>query len=278
MIHNLKIWPEAFNQVLGGLKAFELRKDDRGYEEGDLLHLCEYEPFSRAFTGREVTRRVTCITRSAGPAPLPDGLVVLGMVSVSEVSESREYLDVVTLEQGGSDLLFIMEHFPVASLPTMDPDRLRQLFTGTRQAFEAIHKKLLVLERGPNVSAEQGLREVHEVLRKSAPTLILESCHGMTLAGVVDRLLEEQTRLAALLHAAAEILGVPKAFGAVEEDALLTAAKRLKVKAGEDPRLGMVLELIREAHGSWLLGSAPKAKECTGEAARLLSALIDGRE
>ncbi len=97
-------------------------------------------------------------------------------------------------------------------------------------------------------------------------------------ANEMDQLRDEQARLGALLHELAETLGVPKAFGAVEEPAILAAARRLVVKAGEDERLGTVLELIREAHGSWLLGSAPRAKECTGEAARLLAALIDGRE
>ena len=89
--------------------------------------------------------------------------------------------------------------------------------------------------------------------------------------------IQELSRLGALLHELGGILGVKTAFGAVEEEAILTAARRLVVKAGEDARLDQVLELIRSAHTAVLMGSAPKAKADLGEAARLLAALIDGR-
>jgi hypothetical protein len=75
----------------------------------------------------------------------------------------------------------------------------------------------------------------------------------------------------------AQALGAKVAFGQVEEEALLLEVARLKVRAGEHPRLGEVLELIRAAHTTILMGSAPKAKADLGEAARLLAALMDGR-
>jgi len=87
----------------------------------------------------------------------------------------------------------------------------------------------------------------------------------------------EQAKLGALLHEVGAILGVKTVFGSIEEEAILGAAKRLVVKAGEDSRLGQVLDLIRSAHTTILMGSAPKAKADLGEAARLLAALIDGR-
>lgn len=94
----------------------------------------------------------------------------------------------------------------------------------------------------------------------------------------LDHPIDEQARLGALLHQLAEILGVRSAFGAIEEEAILLAARRLVVKAGEDVRLVEVLHLIRDAHGTILMGSAPQAKAHLGEAARCLAALIDGRE
>jgi hypothetical protein len=85
-------------------------------------------------------------------------------------------------------------------------------------------------------------------------------------------------RLGGLLHDLAELLGVkPAVGGGIEEETILTAAKRLRAKAGEDPRLVQALELTREDHASWMLGSAPKARDCSAEAARLLAALLDGR-
>ena len=41
-IHELKILPQYFEKVLDGSKTFELRKDDRGYEVGDILILKEF--------------------------------------------------------------------------------------------------------------------------------------------------------------------------------------------------------------------------------------------
>ena len=85
--HDLKTWPEPFNLSLGGLKPFEIRVDDRGFEPGHLLCLQEWEPFSRAYTGRELLRRVSCVIRTAGPVPLPNGLVVLGVEDASLAAE-----------------------------------------------------------------------------------------------------------------------------------------------------------------------------------------------
>lgn len=39
MIHNLKTHPRFFDHVSAGLKTFEVRKDDRGFVEGDILVL-----------------------------------------------------------------------------------------------------------------------------------------------------------------------------------------------------------------------------------------------
>lgn len=51
MIHELKILPEYFNDVLSGKKTFEIRKNDRPFKEGDLLALNEYDSENKAYTG-----------------------------------------------------------------------------------------------------------------------------------------------------------------------------------------------------------------------------------
>lgn len=43
MIHELKIYPHWFEKVISGNKTFEIRKNDRPFEEGDLLALNEYD-------------------------------------------------------------------------------------------------------------------------------------------------------------------------------------------------------------------------------------------
>lgn len=50
MIHELKILPEFFNAVIKGEKTFEIRKNDRPFETGDLLAFNEYD--GKNYTGR----------------------------------------------------------------------------------------------------------------------------------------------------------------------------------------------------------------------------------
>lgn len=51
MIHELKIAPEYFAEVISGRKSFEVRKFDRPYHVGDLLALNEYDAKRRCYTG-----------------------------------------------------------------------------------------------------------------------------------------------------------------------------------------------------------------------------------
>lgn len=50
--HNLKTWPEYFKEVVSGNKTFEVRKNDRDFQVGDLLILDEFDPNSETgYTG-----------------------------------------------------------------------------------------------------------------------------------------------------------------------------------------------------------------------------------
>ena len=44
MIHNLKTHPAYFKRLADGSKTFEIRKNDRGYQAGDVLLLEEFDP------------------------------------------------------------------------------------------------------------------------------------------------------------------------------------------------------------------------------------------
>jgi ASC-1-like (ASCH) protein len=44
MIHELKTHPQYFSLVESGAKKFEVRKNDRNYQTGDLLILKEFVP------------------------------------------------------------------------------------------------------------------------------------------------------------------------------------------------------------------------------------------
>lgn len=77
MTHELKTWPEYFQAVYDGLKPFELRKDDRPYNVGDVLRLREYEPMTDTYTGRVIDVEVTYCLR--GFAGIEAGYVVIGI-------------------------------------------------------------------------------------------------------------------------------------------------------------------------------------------------------
>lgn len=61
MTHELKILSEFFQPIFDGVKNFEIRKDDRQYQVGDILILRETNGHS--YTGREVRVVITYILR-----------------------------------------------------------------------------------------------------------------------------------------------------------------------------------------------------------------------
>lgn len=71
MIHELKTWPQFFQPLLESRKTFELRRNDRSFKVGDLLHLREFIPESETYTGRELRATITYVL---------DGSKVAGMV------------------------------------------------------------------------------------------------------------------------------------------------------------------------------------------------------
>lgn len=53
-----KVWPEYFQQILDGKKTFELRLHDFEIREGDTLVLREWDPATKDYTGRKLSRTV----------------------------------------------------------------------------------------------------------------------------------------------------------------------------------------------------------------------------
>ena len=82
--HELKTWPPYYEAVASGAKTFELRKDDRAYTVGDVLHLREWSPAADAYTGRWIRVRVTYLVRDAAHFGLAFGYVILGIERVPD--------------------------------------------------------------------------------------------------------------------------------------------------------------------------------------------------
>jgi len=65
--HQLKIWPEYFNAILKKEKTFEIRKNDRNFQVGDILKLREYDPRTELYTGSWICVKVTYILTKQNP-------------------------------------------------------------------------------------------------------------------------------------------------------------------------------------------------------------------
>lgn len=65
--HELKTWPEYFEPILYGLKSFEIRKNDRDFNIGDVLVLREYEPNNESYSGRVIEVLVDYIMKPEKP-------------------------------------------------------------------------------------------------------------------------------------------------------------------------------------------------------------------
>lgn len=77
-VHDLKTWPELFDGIESRSKRFEVRKDDRGFKVGDLLHLREWSPETREYLGRSCMRCVTHLM-TGGQFGLEPGYVAMSI-------------------------------------------------------------------------------------------------------------------------------------------------------------------------------------------------------
>ena len=76
--HRLKIKPEYFKAVTRGEKQFELRKDDRNYQVGDLVKLLEWD--GERYTGRESRMiPIRYVLRNCEEYGLKEGYCILGL-------------------------------------------------------------------------------------------------------------------------------------------------------------------------------------------------------
>jgi predicted transcriptional regulator len=58
-----KIWPKYFQAILDGKKNYELRLADWECNEGDTLLLKEWDPETKSYTGRELSKKVKYVAK-----------------------------------------------------------------------------------------------------------------------------------------------------------------------------------------------------------------------
>lgn len=88
MTHELKLWPEYFDDVADGTKPFEIRKLDKPFSIGDILHLREFSADTKGYgyTGRETFKEITYIF-IGGEFDIPVGIGILGLKTLTPSKE-----------------------------------------------------------------------------------------------------------------------------------------------------------------------------------------------
>lgn len=79
--HNLKCWPQFFQQIADDKKTFEMRQEDREepFMVGDILTLHEYNQGEGEETGRWLRVEVVGILRHADFAAIPEGWCIMSL-------------------------------------------------------------------------------------------------------------------------------------------------------------------------------------------------------
>ena len=77
MVHDLKAWPKPFAASKTGIKPFEVRLNDRGYQVGDIIVLFEYDPDKEQYTGDACCPGKVVYILEGGQFGIQPGFVVM---------------------------------------------------------------------------------------------------------------------------------------------------------------------------------------------------------
>ena len=77
--HELKILPKYYGQVLAGTKKWELRKNDRGFKEGDKVILKEWDDRDSTYTGRQYEATILYLLEGCPDYGLMEGFCIFSI-------------------------------------------------------------------------------------------------------------------------------------------------------------------------------------------------------
>ncbi len=105
--HTLKCWLTYFEAIERGEKNFEVRRDDRGFQKGDILILLCYNEDAGMYMKRrdgkiaEVRRRITYIL-TGGQFGIQPGYVVMGLEPGDDPGAKRDAIGIEN-QEGASE-------------------------------------------------------------------------------------------------------------------------------------------------------------------------------
>ena len=124
-VHYLKIKPEYYKDVECGLKTFELRKNDRDFQVGDILMLIKLDGDGNETD--QVTRvRVTYILKDCPQYGLKEGYAILGINA-----DSREFINI---KDNGGILYVTAKDLETKSISTTGGNPLHVTLNGAVSA------------------------------------------------------------------------------------------------------------------------------------------------
>lgn len=74
--HNIKVLEEYFNLISTNVKRFELRKNDRDYQVGDIVDLLAWD--GTQYIGKGITIKIKYVLKDCPEYGLMDGYCIFG--------------------------------------------------------------------------------------------------------------------------------------------------------------------------------------------------------
>jgi hypothetical protein len=95
-VHELKVWDTYYDDLISGTKPFEIRRNDRDFQIGDLLFFREWDADRDAYTGLEALGRVGYVYDGVAVG-LKDGFTAFTVTELAELSNkwADEYAELV---------------------------------------------------------------------------------------------------------------------------------------------------------------------------------------
>ncbi len=78
--HTLKTWSQYFDRIETGQKLFEVRKNDRDFQVGDILRLEEWNPETKEYSHRVIHVEVTYVLQG-GQFGIDPGFCVMSITN-----------------------------------------------------------------------------------------------------------------------------------------------------------------------------------------------------
>lgn len=109
-IHEIKTYSKHWIDIRNEAKTFDIRKDDRDYQKGDILKLKEFDAKTKKYTGREQSVLVIYKVHGFG---LIVGYCALGIIPIGKLTD-------VPNVNNTDEKLPMPEDFPLGDNPPVD--------------------------------------------------------------------------------------------------------------------------------------------------------------